>query len=1538
VSELAAQDPVAIVGMAGVFPGAPDVETYWSNIVGRVDSISEMPAGRVDRDFYDPGSWATPAYDSVYAWRGGFVDDNATFDPIRFGVMPVAVGAIEPDQLLALRTAAAAIDDAGGMDRLPDRERVGVVLGRGGYIGPGMSRVSQRVRGARQVITILEQLFPGIEPEKLEEVRRAFNEGSGSDQPESAIGVVPNLTASRIANRLDLGGPAYTVDAACASSLLAVDQGIRDLSSGRCDVVLAGGVHHAHDVTLWAVFCQLRALSPSQQIRPFDRRADGLLIGEATGVVVLKRLEDARRAGDRIYAVILGTGVASDGRATSLMAPQSSGQALAVRQAWRAAGLDPTAPGAVGMLEAHGTGTPAGDAAELRTMRDVFGDDPGAGQIALGSVKSMIGHAMPAAGVAGVIKAAYALHHATLPPTLHCEEPHELLGASRLRLIDEPEPWDSSGPRRAGVNAFGFGGINAHVLMEEAETAESPRSPRRHRPASSRALSGARPADADAALDVMLRLAAETPAELGRLIAATAAGELSTGGVVGPGGPCRLAIVDPTPERLALAGKIIGRGRAWRGRNRVWFTTAPVLRPDAAQAGQVAFVFPGIERATGSGIEDVAGQLGLEQRPLERTGQPLVDQAVDILTTGQLLTAALARLRIEPSLAAGHSIGEWSAMLISEMVPEAALEDFVKTLGGQTLEIPGAVFAAFGCSAGRAKAAIAELADADRVRVTVSHDNCPEQSIVCGDQEVVARLVQRLGTQGVLGQVLPFRSGFHSPMLAPFMEPFRASIARVPLDAPKLPVWSATTLEPYPREPALVRALLVRHLLEAVRFTELVERLYATGVRAFIQMGPGSVVGFVDNTLRGRDIAAISAYPSGEVSGLSQLHRVAAALWVEGAEPDFGPLEADRAGSAPATAAAPGGAPIRLDLGFPLIRLGPDVQPLRLSRTADRGGTLETALPGGHALFAELDAVLREAADSSSAVLEALLTSSGPPPAAIPSQAPAPVVGPARGTGGASGTVAASGIGGTSDPAPTERTATLPVSVDAMPYLMDHGLFPQRPGWPVLSDWGPVVPMTTMVEMMLSEARQLCPGRVVTGIESIAALTWLSAIPSTSVSIKAVLDGPDRVKVSLVGHAYGTVLLGSRYPDARAPSSEPLAGETESDVSADRLYVDGWLFHGPSFQGITGLDAMAENGLRATITVPPAPGALLDNAGQAVGYWLGRNVDIAKLAFPRSIGRISFYGPPPGPGEKLECTVWAREVVERSIRADVELRTADGGVWAWIENWEDYRFGTDAASWPVIDKPAISCVGTEQPGDWLLVRGRWDPSLRQMMMRRYLTESERAEYDAMVPRAAGPWLLGRIAAKDAARRWLWARGAGPIFPAEVVVGNDPLGKPVVSGPRAEPIAVSLAHSGELAVAMIRSAAPGEWAPGIDIELVEDRGPAVESVAFAAGERELLDLVAADQDRSIWVVRFWAAKEAVSKALGTGLRGRPQDFVVAEVAADGLLRVEHGERAVRVATAVLDGSTHVVAWVVGPLVAREPGRLGQLELSRNDDDR
>ncbi|MFC9294775.1 beta-ketoacyl synthase N-terminal-like domain-containing protein [Streptomyces sp. NPDC057011] len=1508
----------AIVGMGAVYPGAADLASYRRNLLAGTDSIGEVPPGRWDPEvYYDPdGATGPAAGDRFYCRRGGFVDGLAAFDPTRFGIMPAAVEGAEPDQMLALHATAEAIADAGGEDRLPaDRSRIGVVLGRGGFMGVATARLDQRVRTAHQLAQTLRELAPELGEGRIAQVRSAFQDALGPERPDASIGLVPSFTAARTANRLDFRGPAYTLDAACASSLLAVDQAVGLLAGGRCDAVVAGAVHHCHIATLWSVFTQLRALSPSERIRPFDRRADGTLLSEGTGVVLLKRLADAERDGDRVYAVIRGTGVAGDGRAASLMSPLVAGQVRALERAWREAGLDPRAPGALGLLEAHGTGTPIGDAAELDTLAQVFGapDRNGGGRgtgggfdIGFGSVKSMLGHTMQASGMAGLIKAALAVHEGVLPPTLHLEEPHPDLARTRMRPVTSAEPWERGpAPRRAGVNAFGFGGINAHVVLEEAPgTAARPTPPVRRflplggpaAPAGGSALAGgaalvgvAEPAGGPVRGDVLL-LAADSTAELSaRLASATPAAAAAAPGspvaVLGAG-PCRLAVLGPTPQRLALAAKVVVRGRPWRGRGDVWFTPEPL-------GGRVAFLFPGLEPEFAPVVDDVADRLRLI-RPRLTGGASLVERALDALATGRFFARVLPGLGIEADVLAGHSLGEWAAMVAAGMYPQEAADTFLDSLRPGSLKVPDLVYAALGCGARRAEAALHGLD-----RVVVSHDNCPHQSVVCGDPEQVAAVVERLRGEGVLGQELPFRSGFHTPMWEPYLGQVRAAFARLPLRPGALPVWSATTCAPFPEAPQEVRDLVVRHLLEPVRFRELTLRLYEEqGVRSFVTLGPGSLPGFVEDTLRERPHLSVST-SSPRLPGLASLGRTCAALWVEGHAPRWerllptdpaperaGPARTVRGGAQPA-AAAPGRA-VPLDLGSPLVRLGEE------ARTAI--GTLLPAAPsparaapagGRPVLLSALDAVLEDTRAAVRTVTEAW--SAEPPP-----HAPR-VHGPERATG----------------------NHTLRVSLAALPYVRDHCVYLQPDGWPEDSDRFPVVPMTTMLELAADAARRYAPpGLAVLGYEDVRALRWLPAEPALDVEVAVRGDGPGRYRVALGEYASVVVLLGERYGPPPAPDTTPLRDPQPAPVSAEALYRDRWMFHGPRFAAVHEVRTVGSDGIQGVLRALPDPGALLDAAGQLFGHWMQLRLPVDRLVFPATVDRVRFSGPPPAPQELVSATARIREVRDVTVRGDVELRRAsDGEVWARIEGWTYRRFGADERVWPMKFTPEVCGIGEPQAAGWCLARRRWsDPASQELVMRRYLGAAERAAYERLSPRARAPWLLGRIAAKDALRQLLWDGGAGPVFPAEVPVGNDPAGRPLAEGPLARGFRLSIAHKDRIAVAL---AHPGR-AVGIDVEPVTADPEALIRIALGPDELRLAEALAAREGTGLpaALTALWCAKEAAAKAEGSGLGGRPRDWRVSGDPDCGGLLVRSPEgHPYAIATALLGSGPldHVVAW-------------------------
>jgi acyl transferase domain-containing protein len=456
---------IAITGMACLLPRAPDVTTYWNNILEGVCAIGEPPDDWGAATVLDPEASSN---DRIYTAAGGYLGDLARFRPAAYGVMPLSVDGSEPDQFLTLQTAAAALADAGISDRGPDASRTELILGRGTYFNRGYVTLVQHGLVLDQTMRLLAELDPSRSPVELSELRARLKASLPRLAADTVPGLVPNVVCGRVMNRFDLMGASYTVDAACASSLVAMANGVSDLHSGRCDVAVVGGVQVSTPALIYMVFCQLDAISRSGRILPFDARADGTLLGEGLAMLVLRRRADAERDGDRIYALVGGVGVASDGRGPGLLAPRQEGQALAIRRAYEEAGVEPTS---IGLLEAHGTATPVGDATEVATIGEVFGPPRDSGpHIALGSVKSMIGHIIPASGAAGLIKIALALHHGVLPPTL-CEEPAPGLGLDRTAcyLNTAPRPWvhGADQPRRAGISAFGFGGINAHAVLEE---------------------------------------------------------------------------------------------------------------------------------------------------------------------------------------------------------------------------------------------------------------------------------------------------------------------------------------------------------------------------------------------------------------------------------------------------------------------------------------------------------------------------------------------------------------------------------------------------------------------------------------------------------------------------------------------------------------------------------------------------------------------------------------------------------------------------------------------------------------------------------------------------------------------------------------------------------------------------------------------------------------------------------------------------------------------------------------------------------------
>lgn len=1387
---------VAIVGMACAFPGAPDLETFRANLEQGVDAITEVPPGRWDPVFFDPDS---TALDRIYCRRGGFLGSSLPFDPLAYGIMPVAAKAAEPDQMLTLDLVGRALRDAAldpDGDRLP-RERTGVILGRGGYPGARMVNAIHHMRTAQQLVEALKPFVPALSDDQVESVRQAFIAQLDHYGPESVIGMVPNIVASRVSNRFDLQGTAYTVDAACASSLLAVDQSVRALLTHEADLMITGGVHLCDDLFFFNTFARLGAMSRSQRIRPFDRRADGLLIGEGIGILVLKRLADAERAADRIYAVIRGCGVSSDGRGRDLLLPSVEGQTIAMRRAWRESGMDPTR---IGLLEAHGTATPNGDRAELTTIARFFGGqprhDPG-----LGSVKSMIGHTMPAAGAAGLIKTALAMYHRFLPPTLGCEEPHELVAKTGFRLIREAEPWEpDQRPLIAGVNAFGFGGINAHVVLDAREEHS-----RRHR--------GRRTGSETA--DYRL-VAGDSPEAL-----LTALDEGHSGRA---DGRYRLVIESPTAERRDLARKIVRQGKRWSGLKGIWYAPEGL----AADGGGILFLYPGVDGRFNPRISDVATHFGRSLPAFSEARENLIEVTAGIIGLGLWLTDLLRELGIQPKAVAGHSIGEWTAMLVAGITPESEADQFIQGIvPSLRLEVPGVVFAAAGCGIERALQAIVGLE-----QITISHDNCPHQIILCGVEDSIDQAVSRLQGMGILAEKLSFRSGFHSRLFERYVAPLRGVFEHLTVQSPSLPIWSATTTLPYPAEPDQIRTLFIDHLVQPVRFRELTQQLYAEGFRAFIQVGVGRLAGFVSDTLKGLPHLAISANVE-QRPGLQQLRRVAAELWCEGYPVQLEPLGL-RLEPAPSTLVTAGRS-LQLPLAVPLVRFS---QPLAWSRSGWPPAAV-TPGPSASPLMAELAAMQADMLAAAAEVVEAWQDrrSAGP---SLVVEAATP----------------------TESPQPRRVTRRQHYSLETMPELIDHCLIKQPRDWPTAADRFPTVPLTRSLDLLIRFAEELLPGRVVVGLERVRATRWIEVAPPQEIEIVAEIIDDERIEASIGDHLACVILMALAYPTAKPPTPLEVGPLTVPWVDAQEIYAQRWVFHGPQYQAVEDLTELGTDGIRGVIKSLPAPGALLDAATQVAAMWCMLHVTDNRPVLPYRADAIRFYRPHPPAGTRWRCDVRPLELTDERYRCDILIYDEES-LWVRIVGWEDRRFEINDRLFAVSKFPEHHLSAEIRPDGFAILEQSWrTTATRYLIARRYLDSAEFGQYQALSANLQPQWLLGRMVLKDAVRAHLRKGDGDLLFPIQIHVENESTGRPTVRGPWPGELRVSVAHKPGIAVAIV---AEGQDV-GIDVERIEPRSPDLMRSAFMPAELDLLPLEA----REVWLTRLWVAKEAVAKARGRGI--------------------------------------------------------------------
>jgi acyl transferase domain-containing protein len=1390
-----------------------------------------------------------------------------------------------------------------------------------------MMEVFLRADGFERLLGFLEGRVKGLDRTRLAAELRASLPEYDVDGLASSI---PNLVPSRAANRLNLHGAAFTVDAACASSLVAVETAVGRLREGKCGVAVAAGVNFTHVPAFWYLFTRILAISPTERVRPFDRRADGMLIGEGAGAVVLKRLEDAEAAGDQVYAVVRGTGSSSDGRSVGVLAPSSAGQIRALERAYADARCD---PGEISFLEAHGTGTQAGDLAEIETIAKFYGKPRGEhGTRVMGSVKSMIGHAMPAAGIASFIKAALALSNKILPPSLHCEQPHPLLAETAFHVGGETRPWihPPSHPRRAGINSFGFGGINAHVVLEEARPPLKTRLLHSGvpRPGELLAFSGAGAPE----LAARLRRAGRAAAPGVRLedLAFTLAGEAEAKA------PCRLAFVASASEDVgarleALAAQVESGGLATREPELLFYEEGR-----GRDGGRVAAVFPGLA---------FPGLVGEFPRHLllncihfprvreifdlveARDGNPDDPVPTSFLLVPPAHLAAEERARLQSRFAPPPMMTQEDAekgrvppgernlshmgMLANNWASWLLLRDFgvpVDMLCGQSLGDVSAILAAgmadfeenmpqfwkaFDIQLNYGDTGMIAMVGAGEEAVQPHLERHPEVSIglhlspttmvIGGPEPELREVAKELREKGILAQTLPFPP-IHTPQLKEVQDEFTRALGEMAsLKPAQITVYSAVLAAPMSRDPEEVEKVLRTNVSRPIRFWQTLRRMVDDGARFIVQIGSGTLAANSRSVLGETDAVCVAMDVSHR-DPLTQIQAMAGQLFAHGLGFDLGGLFTARA-------------PSRLDLDAPQAAPAP------------RRAAVELTLywPPMHAVQGE---VKKEEAPGS-----------------------AEAKGEARGRLPFLGRVLRHEAG-----REVEVEAVLTLAEHR--YLADHLFVNARPEKPVEACL-PVMPMTMALEMLAETAACLAPGLGLVGFERVRALRWIGFEDSDRLVVRLAAKVARQEAGQVVVEVAASVgdqtvtraeaVFAPRYRETLRLQFPAVEDPAPLPVRARELYEEGFLFHGPAFQCLTGLGERGRRSIDGELSVldrsrlfsfDSAPQLLtdpvvLDGAGQLLGtYFYG----VDGYVLPVSVDRIEFYRPSPEPGARCPARVVFREIDfdARRTKADVEIQDGSGGVWLRVEGWQDIVFRWGGPMLRNLRQPRrCPLAGPREleglPGDGVATLLESDV-LREMqpdwLARMWLHQEEWKQWlDAgSDPRSRKQWLVGRIAAKDAVRLWLARRTGGEelIHPVLIVLDNEASGRLVVrsiGGADLRP-SVSLSH-------VEKGAAAAACGPpvGIDLESSNAAG-GLEIEAFTT-EAERARLAEARLDAVAdagWRTRVWCAKESAGKLRGEGLQGRPRDLEIIEAEADGQMRLIHrpSGRAIDVhATAVGD---------------------------------
>ena len=934
-------EPIAVIGIGAIMPGALNKEEYWQNIINGKNCITEVPKEKWDSSLFYSADRTAP--DKTYTKIGGFIT-GYKFNSLKYKIPPAIAKQMDSIQCLALDIAQMALEDSGYDKKDFDRTKTAVIIANS--VG-GMKNEFSNIRIYKALYydmlkrsTAFKTLPQTTKDEILKEMEGFVNEKFLPINEDTMPGELPNVLAGRIANVFNLNGANFAIDAACASSLAALDQAVNGLRAGEYNMAFCGGVDQMMSPASYIRFCKIGALSDSGSYA-FDARANGFVMAEGAGMVILKRLSDAVKDGDKIYGVIRAIGSSSDGKGKGITAPNPKGQITAIKRAFEQVEFDPSQ---VGLMEAHGTATKVGDATELGALNEVFGPYAKAGSIGLGSVKSQIGHTKSAAGMASLIKVMLALQNKVLPPSINFETPNPIVDWSKspFKVITKTTAWQTDKVRTAAVSAFGFGGANFHLIAQEYDPSKNDFKkedsvqtinsieekkmtdiktdyklmvPVEKLQGDMLVFSGDTKQDLFNNLNEIVRsikqenyfltllaykthtqkhkkfavsINAENPDKLKEKIAFFI--KTATGTDVWKEPSLYLKMKGiypfiPTTDKPKVCFMFPGQGAQYVDMMKDLASKYKIVRETFTQADKI------LKEIIGSTLTDVLWSKEGESKEDYKKREEAIKQTQ--ITQPAILTCNVAMMRLlyqfglKPDVTMGHSLGEYGAAVASGILN---FEDAIKAV-----TIRGSVMANIELKDTGKMAAVSasvETIEPELAKISgyvaVANKNCPTQTVIAGESKSVEDAVALFNSLGIQAVEIPVSHAFHSKMVAPAMPAYRKFLDTLDVKAPTLPITSNVSADFYPTEIEKIKDIMTNQIMSSVEWVKQVELAYKRGVRLFIECGPKRVLSaFVTNTLADKKDIRVLASNHPKRGGITEFNDLMANLAAAGISVDW---------------------------------------------------------------------------------------------------------------------------------------------------------------------------------------------------------------------------------------------------------------------------------------------------------------------------------------------------------------------------------------------------------------------------------------------------------------------------------------------------------------------------------------------------------------------------------------------------------------------------------------------------------------------------